>query len=104
MEIASIIIDDLNGHLPTELMTMSTNQTIESNVYITEILTSDANARIFNDMQYFADNIALIGQNNVIECRFEKRLCAGILRYIVRIFIANIVRKDSERSIFELGV
>lgn len=49
-------------------MTIPTDQIVKSNVYISEILTADVMAQLFNDMKNFANNIVLLGRNNAIEC------------------------------------
>lgn len=59
-----------NGSLITELMTTSTDQIVESNVYISDILADEGiNARVFNNMKHFAENVALLGRDNAIDCK-----------------------------------
>lgn len=57
--------------MASDLITKSTNQVIESNVYVTEILATEVNARIFNDLLHFANNIVLLGEDSTIECEFR---------------------------------
>lgn len=66
MFLSAVWIDSL---VASDLLTISTDQTIKSNVYISDILTTNVNARIFNDLLHFADNIVLIGNNSRIECK-----------------------------------
>ncbi|XP_055324263.1 uncharacterized protein LOC129578933 [Sitodiplosis mosellana] len=72
-----LLIDETaNGSFITDLMTLSTDQIVESNVYIPEIMTDgDVNARIFNNMKYFANNVALIGRDNAIDSRIKVFVC-----------------------------
>lgn len=55
----------------SELITKSTNQVIESNVYVSEILGTEVNARIFNDFAHFAHNVVVLGEDSTIECEFR---------------------------------
>lgn len=58
----------LDSLLASDLITISTDQNIKSNVYISEIITTDVNARIFNDLLHFADNVVVLGNDSRIEC------------------------------------
>lgn len=60
-------IDDLLG---SDLITTSTDQVIEGNVYVSEILANEVNARIFNDLLHFYKNVVLLGNNSAIECKY----------------------------------
>lgn len=61
-------VKSIDSLLSSDLITIATDQAIESNVYISQILTSDVNARIFNDLAHFAKNVVLLGSNSTIEC------------------------------------
>lgn len=65
--LSAVWIDSL---LASDLITISTDQNIKSNVYISEIITSDVNARIFNDLLHFADNVVVLGNDSRIECEY----------------------------------
>lgn len=59
-------IDTLSA---SDLITISTDQIIASNVYVSEIITTDVNSRIFNDLAHFANNVVLLESDSVIECK-----------------------------------
>lgn len=67
--ITELNIDVANGSLVSNFLSLSTHQTIETNIYIPEILTSDVNVRLFNSMKRFAENVVLLGRNTVVECK-----------------------------------
>lgn len=58
----------IDSLLASNLITISTDQAIKSNVYISGIFTTDVNARIFNDLIHFADNVVMLEANSSIEC------------------------------------
>lgn len=65
------IDETANGSLISELMTLSTDQIVESNVFIPFIFAdADVHARVFNNMKHFANNVALLGQDNVIDGKY----------------------------------
>lgn len=56
-------------------MTIATDQAVHSNVYITEVLTTDVNALIFNDMKQFSKNVALLKDDTRIDSRVKISDC-----------------------------
>lgn len=67
--IKSLSTKSINGIPTDDLMTVSTDQTIEANTMISRIFTQDVEAKLFNNMKRFADNVVLLGRDNVIECK-----------------------------------
>lgn len=65
--IINLYTEVANGVLMSDLMTLSTDQIIKTNVFISEILTTDVSARIINDLIRFVDKVVLLGQDNVIK-------------------------------------
>lgn len=60
----------ING-IPTEnLFTLTTQQTIKSNIYISKFHVGNIVANSINDHENFQDNIVIIGRDNVIECEW----------------------------------
>lgn len=69
--IKSLSTKSIDG-IPTDnFMTVSTDQTIEANTMISRILSHDVEAKLFNNMKRFADNVVLLGRDNVIECKYS---------------------------------
>ncbi|XP_031638196.1 uncharacterized protein LOC116350528 [Contarinia nasturtii] len=66
---------ETNGIRVFELMTMATDQVIQSNAFIRMIFANHVNVRIFNDMRNFADNVVLLGTDAVIESRVKVNEC-----------------------------
>lgn len=67
--IDSLKTNSINGIPVNELMTVSTDQTITANTMISRIITQrNVQASLLNNMKRFADNVVLLGQDNVIEC------------------------------------
>lgn len=50
-----------------DFMTLSTAQRIESSIYVSKIHTTQIDAQTVNQIEDFANVVALIGRDNVIE-------------------------------------
>lgn len=83
--INSLTTNSINTVPVSELMTVSTDQTITANTMISRIIAQqNVQATFVNNMKRFADNVVLTGQDNVIECeRF-----VVILRAATRLSLA----------------
>lgn len=64
-------VDWINNLKTADLITMSTNQVIESNVYVSEILATEVSSRVFNDFLHFANTVVILGNDTTIECKFR---------------------------------
>lgn len=62
-------ISNIDDTLISNLITISTNQDINSNVFVTEILATNIKAQVFNDLSQFAKNVVLLGDNSVVDCK-----------------------------------
>lgn len=80
-------VDRIDFLLASDLITISTDQAIKSNVYISEIVTTDVNARIFNDLLHFADNVVLLGTDSTIECESLNPLILFFLNIFLNISV-----------------
>lgn len=69
--IRNLLTDDINDFPVNEFMTLHTDQFIDANIFITKIHVSDIVCNTLNDMPHFSSNVALIGQNNVIQCKLN---------------------------------
>lgn len=66
-ELTLLRIDSIDGALTSDLITIPTDQEIETSFYVPEILTTDVNARVFNDIPQFANKVVLLASDSVIE-------------------------------------
>lgn len=68
-------------------MTTESVQSIQSNIYVSQLFTDDFNAKIINNMKYFAENIVLMGHDNVIECKYDVcvSMCTWKIMYDIKL-------------------
>lgn len=50
-----------------DFLTLSTDQIIDSNVFISKMHVNNIQSKVFNDMKRFAENVAVMGRDNIIE-------------------------------------
>lgn len=80
----SILTHQINGVPIANLMTLGTDQVIDSNLFVKEILApGGVNAKLFNDYKDFAHNVALLGSDNVIDGMIEHKLPTFILNNLM---------------------
>lgn len=73
VNVNELVIDETaNGILITDLMTTTLDQIVQTNFFIQQIMVdADCNVRIFNEMKHFAQNVVLLGRDNVIQCKLN---------------------------------
>lgn len=73
VNVNELVIDETaNGILMTDLMTTTLDQIVQTNFFIQQIMVdADCNVRIFNEMKHFAQNVVLLGRDNVIQCKLN---------------------------------
>lgn len=80
----SIRTNEINGFPIANLMTLGTDQVIDTNLFVKEILApGGVNAKQFNDYKDFANNVALLGSDNVIDGIIEQKLPTFIVDNLV---------------------
>lgn len=90
----SILTNEINGVPVANLMTLGTDQVIDTNLFVKEILApGGVNAKIFNDYTDFAQNVALLGTNNVIDGIVEQKLPKSISHFIHFILFVQVELK-----------
>lgn len=67
--IQNLFTNELNDVDPTDFLTITTNQTIETNIVLSGIHAPELRCGAINGMPRFAENVALIGEDNVINCK-----------------------------------
>lgn len=68
-KIGNLFTGELNGVNPDDFLTITTPQKIETNLYILGMHVNELQCGALNNMPRFADNVALIGENNVINSK-----------------------------------
>lgn len=69
LRIGSLFTGQLNGVDPDDFLTITTPQRIETNVLISGMHVNELQCGALNNMPRFAENVALIGENNVINSK-----------------------------------
>lgn len=65
--IRSLYTDELNGVPPKDYLTIATDQQIDSIISIPGIHVSDIQSSVINNMPRFAEFVALIGRDNIVD-------------------------------------
>lgn len=64
--IQNLFTIDLNGKDPDDFLTITTDQIIETNMFLQGMHVPELKCGAINNMPRFAENVALIGENNII--------------------------------------
>lgn len=67
--IRRLFTEQLNDVSPDDYLTIGTDQKIDSNVFISAIHVNQIESSVINNMQRFAEYVALIGRDNVVESK-----------------------------------
>lgn len=68
--IRRLFTNELNGVSPTDYLTIGTDQQIDSNIVISRMHVNDIQSNVINNMQRFAEYVAVIGRNNVVDSEY----------------------------------
>lgn len=63
-------VNNVDESSVNSMLTMSTDQDIDANAYISEILATNVNAQIFNDFSKFTNSVVLLASNSLIDCKY----------------------------------
>lgn len=67
--IRRLFTHQLNGVSPNDYLTIGTDQQIDSNMFITSVHVNEVQSNVINNMQRFAEYVALIGQDNIVDSK-----------------------------------
>lgn len=69
--IRRLFTNELNDVSPDDYLTIETDQTIDSNVFISKIHATEIRSNVINNMPNFAENVVLLGRDNIINGRAD---------------------------------
>lgn len=65
--IKNLFADKINDQSTIHFMTLTTDQTIDSSIYISKFLVNDIQANGVNRIDDFHKRVAIIGQENIVQ-------------------------------------
>lgn len=69
--IRRLFTKELNDVSPDDYLTIGTDQQIDSSVFISKIHVNEIQSNVINNMQRFAEYVALIGRDNIVDSKFN---------------------------------
>lgn len=67
--IRHLFTNELNNASPDDYLTIGTDQQIDSSIFISKILVNEIQSNVINNMERFAEYVALIGRDNVVDSK-----------------------------------
>lgn len=68
--IRRLFTNELNEVSPNDFLTIGTDQQIDSNIVISRIHVNDIQSNVINNMQRFAEYVAVIGRDNFVDSEY----------------------------------